>query len=97
MLAGSVAAEINTHRTDPATTLPVNQVVAASASGNVIAIAGPDPSGASGFIHCLLKSRLLPTETYNAGSQLPRGPAADIAGRWSGYITAPQDGFYDIT
>jgi Neuraminidase-like domain/FHA domain len=30
-------------------------------------------------------------------NQLPAGSGGDIAGVWSGYLTVPQDGFYDIT
>jgi hypothetical protein len=99
LLAGSVAVAINgASAIDPVTTLPINQVLSAAASGSVITISGIDPSGAHSFftLGCTVSAGA--TETYTAGSQLPQGPGGGpIAGVWSGYVTVPQDGLYDIS
>ena len=103
MLAGSVAAAINA-TTDTVAGLPLNQIVTASVlpasqagTGNVIAIAGINPSGANGFFTLATTVSTGGTEQYTPGSQLPAGAAGgNIAAVWSGYLTAPQDGYYDI-
>jgi Neuraminidase-like domain/FHA domain/Salmonella virulence plasmid 28.1kDa A protein len=105
VLAGNVAAAINAATAaDPVTGLPLNQVVTASVlpasqggAGNVIAIAGLNPSAASGFFTLATTVSSGATEVYSAASQLPAGTGSgDIAAVWSGYLTVPQDGFYDI-
>jgi len=98
LLAAGIAAAVNAATAaDPVTTLPVNQVVSATASANVITIAGLDPSGATSFFSLAAAVSAGATETCAAGSQLPAGHGGGgIAGVWSGYLTVPQDGFYDI-
>ena len=105
-LAGSVAAAINAATVhDPVSALPINQVVTASvlpaseAPGidAVIAIAGLSPSGANGVFTLAATVPAGASETYTAGSQLPADAGGgDIAGIWSGFLTSPQDGLYDI-
>ena len=106
-LAGSVAAAINAAAiADPVSGLPVGQVVTASvlpagqggsASGSTIAIAGRDPSGRNGAFTLAATVSAGATETYTAASQLPAGTGGgEIAARWSGFLTVPQDGQYDI-
>ncbi len=96
-LAGNVAAAVNASATaDPATSLPINQVVSATASGSVVTIAGLDPSGAHSYF-TLAASTSAGALSYVAGTQLPSNPGGGlIAGTWSGYLTVPQDGFYDV-
>ena len=98
-LASNVAAAINaTTAPDPATTLPLNQVVSAAATGSTVAISGLNPSGSGRFFTLACTVSAGGTLTYTAGSQLPAAPGGgEIAGIWSGYITVPQDGVYDIT
>jgi hypothetical protein len=100
-LAANVAAAINAvTTTDPVTGLPLNQVVTASVpptSPDVIVIAGLNPSRANSFFTLATAVSTGATEQYTAGSQLPAGPGGGgIAAVWSGYLTVPQDGFYDI-
>ena len=105
-LAGSVATAINAATVhDPVSTLPINQLVTASVlpasqvpgSGTVIAIAGLNPSGANGVFALAATVPAGASETYAVGSQLPAAAGGgDIAGTWSGFLTAPQDGLYDI-
>ena len=105
-LAGSVAAAINAATVhDPVSALPINQVVTASVlpasqapgGGAVIAIAGLNPSGANGVFTLAATVPAGASETYTAGSRVPAAAGGgDIAGIWSGFLTAPQDGLYDI-
>jgi hypothetical protein len=104
-LAGNVAAAINrTATVDPVSGLPLNQVVTASVlpasqggTGSVIAITGLDPSGANGTFALAASVSAGGTEQYTHASQLPAGTGGgDIAAVWSGYLTVPQDGNYDI-
>ena len=97
-LAANIAAAINsTTAVDPATALPVGKVVAAAADGTIVTISGLDPSGAHSFFSLAVSVSAGATETYTAGSQLPVGNGGGpVAGTWSGYVTAPQDGDYDI-
>ena len=97
-LAGNIAAAINQATApDPGTGLPIGKLVAATASGSVITITGTDPSGAHAFFTLAVSVSTRATETYTAGSQLPAGTGGGpVAGVWSGYVTAPQDGDYDI-
>jgi peptidoglycan hydrolase-like protein with peptidoglycan-binding domain len=83
VLAGHIAAAINA-------TAPLNWVISASTNGNTIAIVGFDPSGANTSFSLACSASASATETYMSGGGGP------IAGIWSGYINAPQDGFYDI-
>jgi hypothetical protein len=96
LLAGQIAAAVNAATTpDPVSTLPLNQVVSARADGPVVIISGADPSGANAdFTLAGSVSPAGATETFAAGRQLPSGGA--IAARLTGYLSAPQDGFYDI-
>ncbi len=98
LLAGSVAAAINAATAqDPASMLPLNQIVSAAASAAVITITGRDPSGAGGYFSLAASAGAGATETYVAASQLPGGQGAGpIAAIWSGYLAVPQDGDYDI-
>jgi hypothetical protein len=104
-LAGNVAAAINRATTaDGATGLPISKVVTASvlpasqgATASVIVITGLDPSGKSGYLTLATSVSAAATVQYTAGSQLPAGTGGgDIAAVWSGYLTVPQDGLYDI-
>ena len=98
-LAGNIAAAINqATAVDPGTGQPIGKLVAATASGSVITITGTDPSGAHTFFTLAVSVSPGATETYTAGSQLPAGTdGGPVAGVWSGYITAAQDGDYDIS
>ncbi|MGD0246679.1 MAG: FHA domain-containing protein, partial [Streptosporangiaceae bacterium] len=98
-LAANIAAAINQATAlDPGTSLPIGQLIDATASGSVITITGTDPSGAHGFFTLAVSVSPGATETYTAGSQLPAGAGGGpVAGVWSGYITVPQDGDYDIS
>ena len=98
-LAGNIAAAINQATVlDPGTGLPIGRVVAATASGSVITITGTDPSGAHAYFTLAVRVSTGATETYTPGSQLPAGTGGGpIAGIWSGYVTAAQDGDYDIS
>jgi hypothetical protein len=100
-LAASIAAAINQATAlDPASTLPIGKLVTATASGPVITLTGQDASGAHGFFTLAVRVSAVSAgaaETYTAGSQLPAGNGGGpVAGTWSGYIAAPQDGSYDI-
>jgi hypothetical protein len=92
-IAGNMAAAINATPT-------INQVISAlvsPANSNVIEITGIDPSGANSSFSLTCSVSPGARETYSSGSQLPGGQGAGpVAGVWSGYISAPQDGFYDI-
>ena len=98
-LAGQIAAAINAFTTvDPATQLPINKLVAASASGAVVVI---QPSASLTLtaisVFTLTCNSSVAGLTYTAGSQLPAGSGGGaIAGNWSGFITPPQTGNYDI-
>jgi hypothetical protein len=98
-LAGDIVAAINQATApDPGTGLPIGKLVAATASGSVITITGTDPSGAHAFFTLAVSVSTGATETYTAGSQLPPGTGGGpVAGVWSGYITAAQDGDYDMS
>jgi Neuraminidase-like domain len=97
VLAASLANAINT-------TPGISQVVSAavlppgqngSAQGGVILLSGTDPSGATVVITVGQEVSPGGTEQLAIGTQLP-GAGQPIAAIWSGFITAPQDGFYDI-
>jgi pSer/pThr/pTyr-binding forkhead associated (FHA) protein len=98
--------------TDPVSGLPVNQVVTAAvlpagptAGGGVpgdpvLTVAGLNPSGANGvFTLAAALGAAAPgsTLTCAVASQLPAATGADgLAAAWSGFLTVPQDGLYDI-
>jgi hypothetical protein len=96
-LTSNIAAAINqATAVDPVSNLPIGRLVAATANGNVITITGTDPSGAHTFFKLAVSVSAGATD-FTAGSQLPAGKGGGpVAGVWSGYITAPQDGDYDI-
>jgi hypothetical protein len=98
-LTSNIAAAINQATAlDPASRLPIGKLVAATADGSVITITGTDPSGTHSFFTLAVSANAGAAETYTPGSQLPAGNSGGpIAGIWNGYITAPQDGDYDIT
>ena len=92
ILAEHVAAAINaTTLSDPVTSLPLNQVVFASSSGNNITIATFNPNGVSSGFSLTYSTTAGATETYTAGGGTP------VASIWSGYIDVPQDGFYNVS
>jgi peptidoglycan hydrolase-like protein with peptidoglycan-binding domain len=96
ILAASIAATLNAATAvDPVSHLPMNQVVSASSSGAVVAIGGAAPTGANNTFALICSVSAGATETYTAGSQLPAS-ATPIAAVWSGYLTVPQNGFYDF-
>jgi hypothetical protein len=92
-IAASVAAQINASVVvDRLTSLPVTGLVVASSSGPVITFRA---AGAAVVLSCSVSVGA--TELYAASGELPARPAAaPMAGIWSGYLNAPQDGFYDI-
>jgi hypothetical protein len=93
-LAGHIAAAINAATAlDPVTGLQLKQAVIASSTGGTITLktGGPTFTLASAL-------SVGATTTYSIAGSLPLRPGGGlIAGRWSGYLDAPQDGFYDIT
>ena len=101
VLAGNVAAAINVATTvDAVSGLPINRLVSAAViptgAGNVIAIGGLNAMAANSVfsLACSVPAGAL---SYTAGTQLPTGNSGGpIAGSWSGYITVPQDGFYNF-
>jgi hypothetical protein len=102
ILASNVAASINAATTvDSTSGLPINRLVSAAilpeGAGNVIAISGLSPMAANS-VFSLACSASAGSLTYTAGSQLPAGNGGGpIAGIWSGYITVPQNGFYNVS
>jgi hypothetical protein len=93
IIAANVAKQINTSAAvDRLTNLPVNGLVVASNSGPVITFRA---AGAAVVLSCSVSAGA--TEVYSAAGELPARPAATpMAGIWSGYLNAPQDGFYNI-
>jgi hypothetical protein len=92
-VAAKVVAAINASAVkDPTTGLPVNQLVIASSAGGVITYRSAGPAFA---MSCSLSAGA--TENYVITGELPARPGGGaIAGIWSGYLNAPQDGFYNI-
>jgi hypothetical protein len=103
LLAASIAATINActqlvPTTPPSTPnqLPMNQLVTATSNGPTVIIAGHDPSGANGVFTLSTKTSTT-AATYTNGTQLPTGTTTNaIAAVWSGYLSVPQNGLYDI-
>jgi hypothetical protein len=101
-LAASIATAINAWTqpvpTSPgaSTQLPANQLVTATSDGPTVVVRGRDPSGANG-VFTLQPTTSSATASYTPGSQLPPGTTGSgITAVWSGYLTVPQNGFYDI-
>ncbi len=91
-IAGQIASAISAATDpDPVSGLALNAVVKASANGPVVVIEAAGPGGAPGVV-CAVSSGA--TESYVPGSQLPGGGPGPVAGTWSGYVAAPQDGEY---
>jgi hypothetical protein len=94
ILANRIAAAINATTTpDPVTGIPLNHTVAASSAAGIVTVR----TGGSTFT---LASSLSTgaTETYVIAGALPASAGGvPIAGRWRGYLDAPQNGFYRIT
>jgi peptidoglycan hydrolase-like protein with peptidoglycan-binding domain len=87
VLATHVASQINaTTALDPVTKLPINQTISAFANGNVITIVGFNPDAAISSFSVSSGA----TETYTPGG------GTQFATAWSGYLDAPQDGFFDF-
>ena len=85
ILAKNIAALINaTTLPDPNSGLPINQLVAAASNGVVIAIIG------------IANQAFTLTPQVTTGSETYAGGGGPIAGVWSGYMTAPQDGYYNF-
>ncbi len=96
VLAASIAAAVGAAtQADPVSSLPLNQVASATADGAVLTVAGLNPSGQYGYLTVACAVSAGATETFTAGTQLPAS-GTPIAATWSGYLTAPQDGDYDI-
>jgi Neuraminidase-like domain len=94
LLASGIAAAINA-TTTPVGGVPLNQVVLASASDSTIALAAANlGSGGYSSLACSVSGGA--STTYTAGTQLPAVGGAKLAAVWSGYITVPQSGAYDI-
>jgi hypothetical protein len=93
-VAGKIAAAINGITSkDPVSGFPLNCVFNASSTAGGVTIKA---AGATFMMDCSIKS-LGAKMSYTAAGQLPVGSGAGpIAGVWSGYLNAPQDGFYDI-
>ncbi len=93
IIAANIAKQINASAAvDRLTNLPVNGLVLAASSGPAITFRA---AGAAVVLSCSVSAGA--TEIYTAGGELPARPAsAPMAGSWSGYLNAPQDGFYNI-
>jgi Neuraminidase-like domain/Putative peptidoglycan binding domain/Salmonella virulence plasmid 28.1kDa A protein len=92
-VAGAIVAAVNASATiDPLTSLPVNGLVSAANSGATVIFRFAGPAFViSGSLSAGA------TENYAIGGELPTRPGGGpIAGVWSGYIEAPQDGDYNI-
>jgi peptidoglycan hydrolase-like protein with peptidoglycan-binding domain len=92
-IAADIATKINASTTtDPLTGLPLNQLVSAVAVGATILFRFAGPAV---VLSCAVSAGA--TEHYVIGGELPAKPAGGpVAGIWSGYLDAPQDGFYNI-
>jgi peptidoglycan hydrolase-like protein with peptidoglycan-binding domain len=95
-IAAGIAAAINV-TTTLVGGVPLNQAVLASASDATVAIARAElRNGGYLSLECLVSGAASPL--YEQGTQLP--PAAsggEIAAIWSGYVTVPQSGVYEIS
>jgi hypothetical protein len=92
-IATHIASQINSSTvTEPMTGLPINGLVVAAATNGVITFRSAGPAF---VMSCSVSSGA--TEIYSIAGQLPAKPGGGpIAGIWSGYLNAPQDGFYNI-
>jgi peptidoglycan hydrolase-like protein with peptidoglycan-binding domain len=93
IIAANIVNAINTSTVpDPTTGLPVQKLVLASSAAGVITVRSASPALA---MSCSLSVGA--TEHYYVEGELPAGPGGSpVAGIWSGYLNAPQDGFYNI-
>jgi hypothetical protein len=94
-IARGIAAAINATTTAVAG-VPLNQVVSASATDSTVALARANVGGGTFFsIACAVSGGA--STTYTAGTELPAAAGGgQLAAIWSGYITAPQGGAYDV-
>jgi Neuraminidase-like domain len=92
-LAARIATVINGQtKTDPVTGLPLNRSVIVSSSGSSILLKA---AGSTFTLHCTLSAGA--TEILTIGGMLPaRAGDKPLASEWRGYLTVPQDGFYNI-
>jgi ABC toxin N-terminal region/Neuraminidase-like domain/Putative peptidoglycan binding domain len=92
-IASDIASKINASTTtDPITGLRINELVFAISAGATILFR---PAGPAVVMSCSVSAGA--TEYYVIGGELPAKPGGGpIAGIWSGYLDAPQDGFYNI-
>jgi hypothetical protein len=92
-LAQHIAATINATTTaDPITALPLNRLVNAESADGTILL---KINGAAFTLSSSLSAGA--TETYYVSGTLPAGEGTGtLAGKWTGYLNAPQDGLYDI-
>jgi len=92
-IATDIATKINGSVVkDPLTGLAVNGLVYAVASGSTIQFR---PAGPALVMSCAVSAGA--SEHYVIGGELPAKPGGGpIAGIWSGYLNAPQDGYYNI-
>jgi hypothetical protein len=92
-IAANLASAINASTvTDPLSSLPINQLVSAVAAGSTILFRSAGPAV---VMSCTVSAGA--TEIYTVSGELPAKPAGGpVAGIWSGYLDAPQDGFYNI-
>jgi hypothetical protein len=97
-LAAQVAAAINACTTvDPTSKLAINKLVVASTSGATVIVSPSQPLTATGLLRLACASSIAGL-TCTVGSQLPAGTGGGaIAGSWSGFVTPPQTGNYDIS
>ncbi len=92
-IAANIVTAINSSTViDPVTSLRVNGLVVAASAGGIITFRS---AGSAFVISCSISAGA--TENYAIGGELPASPkGTPIAGIWSGYLNAPQDGFYNI-
>ncbi len=96
-VANRIVLAINATATpDPVSGRALNLMFLASSAAGVITI---NAAGATFALTCSSSQGTAPGTAvfYTAAGQLPAAPGGGaIAGVWSGYLDAPQDGFYDI-
>jgi hypothetical protein len=92
-IAAKIATAINTTAaSDPQTNLPVTGLVVASSAGGIIIFRSAGPAF---VMSCSISAAA--TEYFTIAGELPaRSGAPPLAGIWSGYLDAPQDGFYNL-
>lgn len=92
-IATKIVSQINSSSViDPVTGLSVNGLVVASASNGIITFLSAGPAF---VMSCSVSPSA--SEIYRIAGEFPARPGGGpIAGIWSGYLNAPQDGFYNI-